>query len=211
MLAASACAGTPIEAGPTSDDTTGATEFPPTTSSTVSATTLETSATASGSASMDVTTDDPTTTTAPTGSGTESTGAETSSPETTGDPSEGSSSDDDDDESDSSDDDSRMESSTGEAAGGCLGMPLRDVIATECSENSSNDAELEITNGCEFTIEVYWVDYECGEDSYATVDPGEEWSIASYQTHPWRVRNAATNELLVDIPPLSGDTVIAVQ
>lgn len=51
LLAASACAGTPIEAGPSTEDTSGATEFPETTSSTISATSLETSVSASMDAS----------------------------------------------------------------------------------------------------------------------------------------------------------------
>lgn len=42
VLAASACAGAPVEAGPTFEDTTGTPEFPTTMSSTTNATTLET-------------------------------------------------------------------------------------------------------------------------------------------------------------------------
>jgi len=44
-------------------------------------------------------------------------------------------------------------------------------------------------------------------------DPGdiEGWSTNSYETHPWRVRDAASNDLLLEIMPLVGDTMLTVQ
>lgn len=211
MLAASACAGAPVEAGPTSEDTTAATEFPTTMPGTTNATTLETSPSASASASdsVDATSADPATTSSDaTTATTADTGAETTNAtsETTADPSVGTSGDDAE-----SGEESESDAETGEALGGCLGRPLPEQAPAECSDNSSTAAQLEVVNGCAYAIDVYWVGYDCGESHYATIGPAEGWATNSYETHPWRVRDAASNDLLLEIMPLVGDTMLTVQ
>lgn len=202
LLAASACAGTPTEAGPTTEDTSGATEFPETSSSTMSATSLETSVSTSASTSMEVTSEDPTTTTMDSTQSTDTTSPvsdASSSGDTTTDPSLGTSSE-----------DTNAESSTGEAAGGCLGVALRDVDPAECSIDSNTEAELTVTNNCAFEIDVSWIDYDCVENPWFTVMPDQTIGAGSYSSHPWRVRNAENDDLILEIPGLDGDTMVTV-
>jgi len=50
---------------------------------------------------------------------------------------------------------------------------------------------------------MWWVDYECKEQDFGTVPPnGGTWTNDAWETHPWRIRAAASGELLVEIPPL---------
>lgn len=124
----------------------------------------------------------------------------TSGGETTTDPSQGSSSE-----------DTNAESSTGEAAGGCLGMALREVDPPECSIDADTEAELTVTNDCTFEIDVYWIDYACVENAWFSVMPDQTIGAGSYATHAWRVRNAENDDLILEISGLRGDTMITVE
>lgn len=72
-------------------------------------------------------------------------------------------------------------------------------------------AELEIENSCGYSIEVFWVNYQCEEASYQVISGGDSWSVTSFVTHPWRIRDEASGDLILEIPPLQGDTNINVQ
>ena len=88
---------------------------------------------------------------------------------------------------------------------------IEDTIPMECSIESVTDSSLSIYNDCEsVSIEVFWVAYDCGEVSYGIRGPTETFQIPSYDTHPWRIRNAETGELMREIPPLMGDTSLDV-
>lgn len=76
-----------------------------------------------------------------------------------------------------------------------------------CSSSSNDAASITITNDCKMvTLEAFWVKYDCSEESYGTIAPGKTWQLGSYETHPWRLRNADTGDLLYAIPPLTGNT-----
>jgi len=70
-------------------------------------------------------------------------------------------------------------------------------------------AELVVSNGCPAsTIEIFWIDYGCEEVSYGQVAPGRRFSVSSFATHPWRIRDAITHVLLREIPPLTAPTTV---
>ncbi len=196
---ACACAGSPVEAetiGGTADSSEGTAVTSPSSSATASATSPDGSA---GDPSGDPTGDpsgdpsgDPTGD--PSGEASTDTGAtDTSGAKGTSDSSTSSS-----------------DEATGDG-GGCLGEPLPEVPPQVCSMRSATPAELEIENECAYSIRVLWVDDDCDEISYQVVSGEDSWSVSSFVTHPWRIRNQQTGELILEIPPLSGDTSIVVQ
>ncbi len=101
--------------------------------------------------------------------------------------------------------------STGPTVVTCEDLVLDETPPMTCSETAMDGASLSVFNDClGLTVEVYWVDYNCSELYYGFADPGSEFTIGSYETHAWRVRNAATGELMREIPPLEGDTSVSI-
>ncbi len=92
----------------------------------------------------------------------------------------------------------------------CVVSSIPEAAPKLCSVNSDSKVSLTISNVCvSEAIEVFWVDYNCIEISYGTYAPGDSFVSQSYKSHPWRVRNATTQVLLADIPPVMSDTMIA--
>jgi hypothetical protein len=113
--------------------------------------------------------------------------------------------------SDSDSDSSSSESSTGMVVVGCDALALVDDPPAICSVQASSSATFRIVNDCETeTLEVFWVNYACVEDDYALILPGQDWQINSYDTHPWRIRATSDGRLMVEVPPLDGNTTVVV-
>jgi hypothetical protein len=88
-------------------------------------------------------------------------------------------------------------------------MGLVDKPPTVCSVSASKGALITFkNNSASVAIKPVWISYTCVEQPYSSIPPGGSQAFASYVTHPWRIRNSATNALLVEIPPLTGDTTI---
>jgi hypothetical protein len=110
------------------------------------------------------------------------------------------------------------ESSTGDAGEStgatvitCDDLLLDETVPLTCSQTAIDGASLTVFNDCQtIAIDVYWVGYDCSEQYYGSADAGAAFSIGTYQTHPWRIRNAFTGELMREIPPLDGDTSVSV-
>ncbi len=93
----------------------------------------------------------------------------------------------------------------------CEDLAPPDGPPAQCSQNSSNPAGLDVSNNClTITLEIFWVDYGCVEQSYGIVEPGHVFIVTSFQTHPWRVRDLQSGKLLLDIPPLLGHTSVGI-
>ncbi len=87
------------------------------------------------------------------------------------------------------------------AAKSCRDVSLPDGPPSVCSTRGA-PMSLDIVNGCSSErVEVYWVDYNCKEVLYRPLSPGETLHQATYDTHPWRVREAGTHRLLKEIVP----------
>lgn len=103
------------------------------------------------------------------------------------------------------------DSSTGEVVRTCSDLVLPDLPPPVCSLEALDLVNLSIDNDCVgVAVDVYWVDYNCNEIFFARVDPGGSWGIVTFQTHPWRIRNVDTGELMRETPPLTMDTSLAV-
>jgi hypothetical protein len=85
------------------------------------------------------------------------------------------------------------------AEGGALPGPP----PTACSLLGDIHAPLQVTNNSPCPIEMWWVDYNCQEQSYGIVGPsGGSWSNDTWDTNPWRIRLVGSEQLLLEIPPV---------
>jgi hypothetical protein len=83
------------------------------------------------------------------------------------------------------------------------GARLPGPPATVCSCLGDTHAPLTVTNNGPFDIDMWWFDYSCGEQYFATVQgDGGTWSNNTFETHPWRIRDTFSEALLVEIPPV---------
>lgn len=105
---------------------------------------------------------------------------------------------------------------TGGAGGGggsndpCAALHPTDAVPTMCSLNDAASAQITFINNCTVSVKQEWVDYACAEMEYATIAPGQSWVQPTYVTHPWRIRDAATNRLLKEVPAPTNGTPYSV-
>ena len=83
----------------------------------------------------------------------------------------------------------------------CAGVV--DTPSRACSLQSSTMVELEINSACsERVLELWWVNFDCGEVSYGLIEPGSSITSQTYVTHVWRIRDAVTGDLVLQLDPL---------
>jgi hypothetical protein len=71
------------------------------------------------------------------------------------------------------------------AAGGCAA--IAEVMPTVCSmAGAARNAVF--TNNCPVPVEIWWVTFQCGEQFYQRLAPGQSYTQPSFVTHPWRAR-----------------------
>ena len=75
------------------------------------------------------------------------------------------------------------------------------VNPNDCSIDSSFENFIEFVNTTGSPVDVYWVNFDCVEQLRFTIGPGEFVEHQTFPTHPWRVRDAATGQLLVLTTP----------
>jgi VHL beta domain len=78
---------------------------------------------------------------------------------------------------------------------------------TVCSIDGDAGATITFVNHCTArTVSTYWVDYSCGEQFYADLAPDASMDQPTFFTHPWRLRDKTTHELLKEVPPVAAAT-----
>jgi hypothetical protein len=65
-----------------------------------------------------------------------------------------------------------------------------------CSLNADVSVNVTFVNNSDKTIDVYLVDYDCNEQFYATLAPGDSYVQGAFATHPWVFIDAETGEVL---------------
>jgi len=79
-----------------------------------------------------------------------------------------------------------------------------------CSTGWSSTANLKIVNNYNKYVDLYWVDYQCNEVKYVTLNPGVTHLQPSFVTHPWRIRESNSGKLLKQVTlDNPGTTIIA--
>lgn len=80
-----------------------------------------------------------------------------------------------------------------------------------CSSSTGASVRLTIQNSSTTrTIVALWIDSTCVERSEGVAAPSTSFRSSTFTGHIWRVRDKATQAILRDVPPLTGDTTIVV-
>jgi hypothetical protein len=84
--------------------------------------------------------------------------------------------------------------SAGSASGGGSG-----TASGSCSLEAVTPVNITFTNNYgDRAVNLYWVDYGCGEVNYATIGPLSSFTQMTFVTHPWRLRDEITGALLLE-------------
>ena len=65
---------------------------------------------------------------------------------------------------------------------------------------------LTINNRTQRALRVMWVDYSCQENFFSDLLPGQSFMIATQAGHPWRLRDATSNALVLEYLATSAAT-----
>lgn len=80
------------------------------------------------------------------------------------------------------------------ASGGSTGIMPSD----KCSQQTGISVMLTINNRTQRALRVMWVDYSCQENFFSDLLPGQSFIVATEASHPWRLRDAASNALVLE-------------
>ena len=69
----------------------------------------------------------------------------------------------------------------------------------ECSIEGKDEIVNYWENSTAGPVDVYWVDYDCNEVYYYTLEPDESIGQITYRTHPWRFIDPTTGEVIRSI------------
>ncbi len=83
------------------------------------------------------------------------------------------------------------------------GAPLPGPPPAVCSLLGDTHAPFQLTNNSPCAVDVWWVGYDCQEVYYGTAAPnGGMFFNDTWETDPWRVRLAGSEELVEELPAL---------
>jgi ELWxxDGT repeat protein len=95
----------------------------------------------------------------------------------------------------------------------CALLNPPDGPPASCSITGTEPASITFVNACATeSVEVWWVDYACGEQFFRTLAPDESYTQQSFVTHPWRIRELGSHRLLKEVPApvVPGNTIVTV-
>ncbi len=67
-----------------------------------------------------------------------------------------------------------------------------------CSGNTGNAINFQLFNQRDASVDLIWVNYQCGEQKYSTVAPTGNVTQGTYINHVWRVRNTSDQAFLAE-------------
>ncbi len=86
---------------------------------------------------------------------------------------------------------------------------ILDLDSGLCSQTSNTAASLTVANDRDAAVDLVWVNFQCGEQGYGTINSGGQTNVNTYVTHVWRVRNDADKSLLAQFVLNSGGSFTA--
>jgi len=87
----------------------------------------------------------------------------------------------------------------------CTPAPVPDVPGPCSPRGEAPAATVVLVDDCALEpVELFWVDFDCHERSYARVGPGELARQATFAGHRWRVRWSRTGQLLQEFVATPG-------
>lgn len=64
------------------------------------------------------------------------------------------------------------------------------AAATTCSQGGTNEAmNISVTNNTDVPLTFAWLDFECNEQVYSTIEPGATFEQGTFDGHEWVLRN----------------------
>jgi hypothetical protein len=89
------------------------------------------------------------------------------------------------------------------------GATLTNSTPTVCSGAGTTEVTFFVNDLCSTgSVDVYWVDFNCHEVFYGTINANAPYNGEAFVTDAWRLRDHATQALLREIAPVTGSTVI---
>ncbi len=80
-----------------------------------------------------------------------------------------------------------------------LSLPATIGQEPRCSRTGDVAATLTFVNRTNRTVDVYWIDYECKEQLWFTLAPGQRINQDTFVTHVWLVRDTRSDDELIRI------------
>jgi tetratricopeptide (TPR) repeat protein len=68
-----------------------------------------------------------------------------------------------------------------------------------CSEQAATPITAKFYNSTNRSLAIYWVDYECREQRYGTINPNSGLDIETFVTHQWLVRDLSSQDILDEL------------
>ncbi len=88
---------------------------------------------------------------------------------------------------------------------GAMPQPSQGVYESGlCSVDTGITATVTFSNASTQPVDLFWVDYACGEAYFATIQPGQSFIQSTFAGHPWHIRDSVTAELLAETMAVSG-------
>ncbi|KAG2488908.1 hypothetical protein HYH03_012537 [Edaphochlamys debaryana] len=64
------------------------------------------------------------------------------------------------------------------------------------SKPSAERCLLTVANRSGVRVRALWVNYDGDEEAYSTLAPGQQWAVQTFESHPWRFREASSGRLM---------------
>eukprot|EP01026_Neomeris_dumetosa_P080026 TRINITY_DN8804_c0_g1_i1.p1 TRINITY_DN8804_c0_g1~~TRINITY_DN8804_c0_g1_i1.p1 ORF type:complete len:325 (+),score=28.29 TRINITY_DN8804_c0_g1_i1:117-1091(+) len=74
---------------------------------------------------------------------------------------------------------------------------LNSVAEFLRSLTSKSPGVLTIRNNTDDTLKAYWVNYDGDQEFYSAISPGQEWTVDTFESHPWRIVDADKDGVVV--------------
>jgi hypothetical protein len=100
----------------------------------------------------------------------------------------------------------------GLVAFGLLTAPAPPAAAAgvgDCTVNSGAAGPVTFVNNTSMPVNVNWIGYDCGEKTYATLQPGTSLVQPTYTGHLWIMRQVSDNKPLTDKRPVVANGLVA--
>lgn len=78
------------------------------------------------------------------------------------------------------------------------------------SVNSKAPAVITFRNELDRTIKIYWINYTGDAELYAHVPPAGWFTVDTFESHPWRVVDAASGEVLQELVTPPGSSLVRI-
>eukprot|EP01024_Parvocaulis_polyphysoides_P033471 TRINITY_DN29776_c0_g1_i1.p1 TRINITY_DN29776_c0_g1~~TRINITY_DN29776_c0_g1_i1.p1 ORF type:complete len:326 (+),score=46.78 TRINITY_DN29776_c0_g1_i1:70-1047(+) len=81
--------------------------------------------------------------------------------------------------------------------GGFVFTPFQTCAEYLRSKISKQPGVLTIKNDTSDVLKAYWVNYDGDLEYYSSISPGQEWTVDTFESHPWRIVDETKDGALV--------------